>query len=557
LSSSIPPPEGPQGGPEYLERGSGYPLPPGATRPRNRKPLLIAGGAVALGLVGGGVWAATALLGTGAQPAEALPASTLGYASIDLDPSAAQKVEAFQMLRKFPAIKDELGLASGDDLRKKLFDAIQADAGCPDLGYRVDIEPWIGDRAAVAAVDTGADVPTPVLVLQVADADKADAGLTKIRSCATSAAGGSDIGGWAIRDGWAVIAETDELASTVADDAAESTLADDDDYQSWGSAVGDAGIVNLYAAPSAGQYLLDNFAELGVLGSSGASCAMADPDAGPPCDDTVDLPALPPREVSDALKDFKGMAATVRFDDGALELEAAGDPGKTQDGLQDTDAGDDVVATLPADTAAAVGFGFAEGWFTEFVDQMAATMPGKTSAEELMKQLGDESGLDLPGDAETLAGESVAVAVGSDLDPEAAFNSGGSDIPAAVKIKGDSEGIADVLDKVRKQAGPPAGFFLGSDSDGDLTAIGPDADYRAAVLEDGGLGGTAEFQGLVREAEKASAVLFVNFDAGDWLVDVAGGDQEAVANLEPLEGLGFSVWRKGDAAHASLRLTTN
>ena len=537
MSSTVPPPEGPQGGPEYLERGSGYPLPPGATRRRNRKPLLIAGGAVALGLVGGGVWAATALLGTGAQPAEALPASTLGYASIDLDPSAAQKVEAFQMLRKFPAIKDELGLASGDDLRKKLFDSIQAEAGCPDLGYRVDIEPWLGNRAAVAAVDTGADVPTPVLVLQVTDADKADAGLGKIRSCATSAAGGSDLGGWAIRDGWAVIAETDKLATTVADDAAESSLADDGDYQTWGDEVGDAGIVSLYAAPSAGQYFLDNLGEFGpMLGGSKSDV---------------------PGEVSDALKDFKGMAATIRFDDGALELEAAGDAGVTKDGPQATDAGDDVVATLPTDTAAAFGFGFAEGWFSDFVDQMAATMPGKTSAEQLMKQLGDESGLDLPGDAETLAGESVAVAVGSDFDPEAAFNSGGSDIPAAVKIKGDSAGIADVLDKVRKQAGPPAGLILGSDSDGDLTAIGPDADYRAAVLKDGGLGDTAEFQGVVREAEKASAVLFVNFDAGDWLVDLAGGDQEAVDNLEPLEGLGFSVWREGDAAHASLRLTTN
>ena len=62
---------------------------------------------------------------------------------------------------------------------------------------------------------------------------------------------------------------------------------------------------------------------------------------------------------------------------------------------------------------------------------------------------------------------------------------------------------------------------------------------------------------MVREAQSAAVIVFVNFDAGDWLVDVAGGDQEAVDNLEPLEGLGFSVWREGDAAHASLRLTTN
>ena len=77
------------------------------------------------------------------------------------------------------------------------------------------------------------------------------------------------------------------------------------------------------------------------------------------------------------------------------------------------------------------------------------------------------------------------------------------------------------------------------------------------MLKDGGLGDTAEFQGVVREAEKASAVLFVNFDAGAWLVDLAGGDQEAVDNLEPLEGLGMSAWLEDDALHGVLRLTTN
>ncbi len=538
MSSTIPPPEGPQGGPEYLERGSGYPLPPGATR-RNRKPLLIAGGAVALGLVGGGVWAATALLGTGAQPAEALPASTLGYASIDLDPSAAQKVEAFQMLRKFPAIKDELGLASGDDLRKKLFDAIQAEAGCPDLGYRVDIEPWIGDRAAVAAVDTGADVPTPVLVLQVTDADKADAGLGKIRSCATSAAGGSDIGGWAIRDGWAVIAETDELATTVADDAAESSLADDGDYQTWSDEVGDAGIVQPVRR-ALGRAVLPR------------QPGRVRPDA---------RRLAPVRRARRGQRRAEGLQGHGRDDPLRRRRPRARGgrrPGRHQGRLpgpptRATTSWRPCRPTPPWRSASASPRAGSPSSSTRW----PPPCPASTSAEELMKQLGDESGLDLPGDAETLAGESVAVAVGSDIDPEAAFNSGdGSDVPVAVKVKGDSAGIADVLDKVRGQAGPAAGF-LGSDSDGDLTAIGPDADYRAAVLEDGGLGDTAEFQGVVREAEKASAVLFVNFDAGDWLVDLAGGDQEAVDNLEPLEGLGMSAWLEDDALHGVLRLTTN
>lgn len=491
----------------------------------------------ALGLVGGGVWAASSMLGAGAQPAEALPASTLGYASIDLDPSAAQKVEAFQMLRKFPAIKDELGLDSGDDLRKKLFDEIQAGGGCPDLGYRVDIEPWLGNRAAAAAVDTGADAPTPVLVLQVTDEDAADAGLAKIRSCATGGhAGANDVGGWVIRDGWAVIAESEELATTVADEAAESSLADDEDYRGWSDEVGDAGIVSLYAAPAVGGYLADHLGELsGLMGAPAGTV---------------------PDETTKAMKDFRGAAATIRFDDGSLELEAAGDPGGSEDGLEATDAGDDVVATLPADTAAALGFGFAQGWFTELVDQMAAG-GGELTAAELMSQLSDASGLDLPGDAEALAGESVSLSVGGDLDPEAAFNSAdGSDVPVAIKVKGDPERIAGVLDKVRPELGPMEGV-LGSDSKGDLTAIGPDADYRATVLEDGGLGDTEAFRDVVRDAEDASMVFFVNFDAGDWLVDLASGDQEAVDNLEPLEGLGMSVWQQDDTAHAVLRLGTN
>jgi hypothetical protein len=49
----------------------------------------------------------------------------------------------------------------------------------------------------------------------------------------------------------------------------------------------------------------------------------------------------------------------------------------------------------------------------------------------------------------------------------------------------------------------------------------------------------------------------VNFDAGDWLVDLASGDREAVDNLEPLQGLGMSAWLEDDTLHGVLRLTTN
>jgi hypothetical protein len=50
--------------------------------------------------------------------------------------------------------------------------------------------------------------------------------------------------------------------------------------------------------------------------------------------------------------------------------------------------------------------------------------------------------------------------------------------------------------------------------------------------------------------------MFVNFDAGDWLTNLAQGDAEAEANLQPLKGLGMSSWIDGDTSHFLLRLTT-
>ncbi|GAA2153224.1 hypothetical protein GCM10009844_37430 [Nocardioides koreensis] len=571
MSSNFPP--GGSQGPEYLEQGGGAPL-PRASEPRRsggRKPALIASGVIAgLLVVGGGVWAATWYFSTGAQPAQALPDSTLGYMSIDLDPSGAQKIEAVRMLNKFPAIKDQIGLDAQDDIRKRLFEEIQKSGDCADLDYGDDIEPWLGDRAAVAAVDTGEDQPSPVVVVQVKDEDKADAGLAKLRDCGQASEpgttdGGSDTtGGWAIDGDWVVIAETDAIAKQVADDAAESSLSDDDDFQKWTDEVGDPGVVNLYAAPAAGKYLAKNLADLtGMFGGSGsaASCAtnsdgtMADPF----CSDTETYESNNPMpsEMVDALEEFQGAAATVRFDDGALELEMAGDPGVSRTGLYGTEGGDDVVATLPADTAAAIGVGFQDGWFTDFVEQVAS-YDGEQSASQLMDDMAQESGLDLPDDAETLMGDSMALSLGSDFDIETFFNSGdASGFPIAGKLKGDPDAMTGVLDKLRADMSTEDASTLETDSDGAMLAIGPNPGYRSQVLDDGNLGGSNVFQDVVREADKSSALVYVNFDAGDWLTNLAQDDQEAVDNLEPLEGFGISLWQEDDAAHAVVRLTTN
>ena len=133
---------------EYLDIGSGGPLPPASTGSGRRAAL--AGAAIVGGvaLLGAGAWAAWSFFATGPQPAEALPDSTIAYASIDLDPSGGQKIEALRTLKKFPAFEDEVGLDTDDDVRQWIFDKIQDSGGCPDLDYTDDIDNWLGDRFA-------------------------------------------------------------------------------------------------------------------------------------------------------------------------------------------------------------------------------------------------------------------------------------------------------------------------------------------------------------------------------------------------------------------------
>lgn len=543
MSSTTPPPADP-GGPEYLDQSGGEPAGP-ATEPGTgrggRRTALVAGGAVVgLALVGGGVWAAMSFFGGGPQPAEALPAGTLGYASIDLDPSGGQKIEAFRMLQRFPELRKELdGFDAEDDILAKAFEDIEQDC---DVSYEDDVQPWLGYRFAAAAVDLGEDLPSPVAVIQVTDAGAAEEGLEKLAGCA-----GEDFGGWVVEGEWAIVAETEDIAQEVTDASADGMLADDETYQKWTEAVGDPGVMSIYASPEAGAF----FAEMmGTFGGGMLGMPM-DPMMDPTVD--TDTPAVPD-ELSQALEEFQGMAATLRFDDGALEFEVAGAAGSDdQMQLFATDRGDDVITTLPDDTAAALGFGFADGWVTAALEQAANASGGEMTVEDMEAELEAMTGLTVD-DVETLVGESATISLGSDFDAETFYNSSdGSDIPLGAKVQGDAGAIQDVLATIAESLGP----VVGNDAEGDMVAIGPNPDYRGQLLEDGGLGDSDVYQNVVRESGDANAIFFVNFDAGDWLTELAGGDQEIEDNLDPLEGLGVSSWSDDDSTHAVFRLTTN
>ncbi len=550
-----------------LEQGGGGPIPPAPPAQKSgdwgRKGLII-GGVVGVLAVGGAAFGAYSwLTSTGPQPAEALPSDTLGYVSIDLDPSGSQKIAALKTLEKFPAADqwlDDEGIGSGDDIRKFIFTKIQEEEGaCEDLDFEDDIQPWLGDRFAVAAIDQGdGEVPAPVGVVQVKDADGAQGQVEKmIEACG----GNPDEGGLAINGDWLIIAETDDIAEQVADDAADSSLADDGDFQKWTEEAGDPGILTAYLSPDAGRVLAEELGGLGgaLTGGDITDCASGDLDG---CLAPEGLDAEPlPEDALEAFEDFGGLAVTVRFDDGSLEVEMAGDTAAAGLGsLTASDAGAEAISTLPEDTAAAFGMGFEPGWFEDVLDYVDSASGGALGIEEFLGQAEEQFDLTLPEDAETLFGESAAIAVGSDFDPEAFFSSDGGtgDLPIGAKIKGDPDAIQEVLDKVKATAPTPEDAeIFSSDSDDDYIVIGPDTDYLSELLDNGGLGDTDTFQDVVREDDPQS-IFFINFDAGDnWLAELAGDDAEVRDNLEPLAGLGITSWGDDNVGHVVLRITTD
>lgn len=220
---------------------------PEPPRPR-RRAAAVAGIVGVAAVVGGGAWAWQVWAAQGPQPAEALPADTLAYVAVDLDPPGGQKVAAYQALKKIPSLAKELGIGSQDDLRKSLVESIAEDGDC-DLPWG-EVKDWAGDRGALAVVPM--DEPKVVVALQVADPDRARAGLEKVdRSC------GDGEFGFTVGDGWAILAESEEVAKQVRASAEDADLAGDADFKELTGAAGDPGVVTLYAAPEAGQALLD------------------------------------------------------------------------------------------------------------------------------------------------------------------------------------------------------------------------------------------------------------------------------------------------------------
>lgn len=524
MSQDVPP-----GQPEYLDSREGARYAGDAESPTGRRRTVLIGTVAGLGVVvaGGAAWAAWSFFSTGAQPAEALPASTIGYLSVDLDPSGGQKIEALRALKKFPAFNDEVKIGADDDLRRSLVEWIEDEEDC-GLDYADDVQPWIGNRFALAAVDSDGE-PAPIAVLQVTDEKAAEDGLKALfEECGSE----GDVA-WHVADGWALVGETQDVVDQAAADAEKASLADDADFQRWTAESGDSGIVTAYAAPAAGKYIADAY-ETELLGL-----------------DEDPLEAMPGQlqAMLDELDDFQGASATIRFDDGGVELEAAGDIGGELFGADAYgDRAGEAVSGLPEDTTAAYALSVPGGLFGDIWDMVIESDP---EAAEVMPRLEAELGIKLPEDLDTLVGEAFAIALRSDADLEASEQAG-----VGARILGDADEIEAVLSKLRTAARGADEGFLDSDTGDGVVAVGPDVAYRAELVEGGDLGESKTFRKVVEHADDAAAVIYIDFDASDWLADLAE-DDDARENLEPLDAFGLTSWLDGDTAHVTLKVTTD
>lgn len=500
------------------DAGNGSDLPPaspvieggsdGSGGGGRKKGLLVGGAAVAvLAVVAGGAFAVQNVMGGGgAQPEDALPATTAAFAKVDLDPSGGQKVDAIRFLRKFPDARDKV---SGEDadLRKVVFESIQDEGVLQDVDYAADIEPWLGQRFGVGVVpgDAGAE-PNVAVALSITDRGKAQDAIDKL---ADSAQVACDVG-----DDYAVCTKDQEQLDTILAQTKDGTLADADTFSQ----------------------------DMGDLGEDGIVTAWSDFDAAKSLiEDAVDASGAPVAVPDSSLDQISGRAAmALRFDGPNLELA-----GRLVDLPENAQFdGDDKasVESLPEDTLAAFSAGGIGARIEQSWPQILEQAGDSAEVQGQIDEIEAQTGLVLPDDLVAALGSRLTVAFGGISE--------GGDLPDVALV---TDGDRAVLDKIANDVLPQlTGTPLVLTEDGDDTVLSLSDAYGKKVADGSGFQDSEAFKNAVPNADGAQVVAFADI-AG--IVESLGtmGDDEA---LDALSAFGMSASTDGGTAEFALRLTT-
>lgn len=500
----------------------GHPISEQAAPParRSKRPWILGAAAAVLLLVlgGGGVAAFQVLNGGGTQPDQVVPADTIAFAKLDLNPSASEKIAAARLLHKIPKLGGFSGGSS--DWRKAIFDALSANSSLPaGVDFDHDVKPWLGKRAAIAVRPTLRDGdPELLLVLQSTDDGKARTGISHF---------GSD-NGVSFYKGYAVVAETQQIADQAIADAKVSTLS------------------------SSAQY----GADMKQLGSLGVSSGWTDLGA-------VSRLVSKNSPLSAAITTGR-VAYTVRLNSNSADL--IGKVYGTFGGGVPANQPD--LAGLPINTAVAAGVATSPatidrswqryedllGTFAlpsndpNFPNDPNLTMP---TPSEMIDNLEQQFGVRLPDDLKTLVGTGVTASVAAD-----GLASGSPKF--VVQSRTDGPAAVAVLDHLRhamQEPGAP-GFPLQFRSTSTGVILGNDPGYLASVGSSSGpkLSSLAAFKQSLPDRAGAQYTAFVNLDAVASSMRTGGASQDDLQTISAFSAAGLTLKIDGNTANLHVRL---
>jgi hypothetical protein len=485
---------------------------------RGRPTAVVAAVVVGALLVSGGAFAAWSRLNQGAgQPADVLPASTVAVAEVDLDPSAAQKVAIFNLLRKFP---DAAGLKGtdtsfGDWLVRKLS---ESGSGSDQLDFATDVQPWLGSKVAFAAVPAPSGQRTdgspvdPVVVIQEKDDAAAAAAMEKLR-----AHGSADLG-YALHGGYLVVTPSSRAAaSRVVADAQSASLGADAHFTADVDSLGAEEVVTAWADAGRLSGLLQQQMQSSLGGVSGLGGGL-----GGPFDSLKGRWALGVHATNDSVE--------LRMRTFGGTPTSAGAPVRLQH-----------VAADPVAVLAVSGFG-------ANLEKQWSSLAASPMYEQLLQEA-KAVGLDLPGDLRKLLGDQLTASLSG--------RSGDQPQWVVAATSGDPAAGKAVLDKLLALAGPDAGDLpVSTRVDGDTLYVGSSAStLDGAVTTDAAdaLRNDELFRAAMADPDHAQTLVYVDLSKV-WALMAGEGGEQPPAELQHLKAVGMTVTSSGSDSDSTVRV---
>ncbi|OYN90923.1 hypothetical protein [Parenemella sanctibonifatiensis] len=440
-------------------------------------------GVVALAvLVTGSVFAVNALTGAKDQAAaKALPAQTVLYLNIDLDPAMDQQTQLRDFVAKFPQLQEYESEA--DNYKQAIVESLlRSSQQAPEQWS--DFEPWLGDSISFALIDNGGEEPLIAFVFASKDDDKAK----ELAPTAFNRIIGEGEFGLTVKDGFVILAENQANADAVVSGAENSTLDDNDAFTGDLDAVGDTGLGVVWVDTPKLQGMLPEYSEVSVA----------------------------PR-----------MAAAVRFDDSVLEI--AGVYRDFPDEVPDIEGLDSLVTSLPEGTVMAGAVSNPDKQIQQALESLEATPEGADILEGI-QEAASQYGLTFPDDLYALLGSEVVFAADGSVDD--------NQMPTFGMVsRTDPAAAQEVIGKL------PPELELASASGDETFAVASNQAYAEQLAAgDGKLGDSDQFKQAVPDAKGATSVIYFDADRAVELLNTTGtSDEETESVLGPLTSVGAST----------------